>query len=1083
MPVIPHGMHRAKPRPHRTSAGINRAHLPTLDAFAQYPRRAATNAAHPEGALLSPNINPNTTNTIFFDNFESGAPGWTTIGDNNNTPYYPNGHDFWNLVDNPQTLSVPSSVNPALVSYPDTAGSLPSAYSGTHAWWYGDNPADDTPNPSGASVTYMGNQSDWPAQTPGDGGTSNGPNSASLISPTIDLTSAPNATLTFATWWEIESVSPANFDMMYVDVSTDGGANWTTLGVLNPAANPAGGADPYPYTDNGLDVPASWQTASVDLTPYVGSQVQLRFRFDSVDQYDNGFRGWLIDDVGVYSNTPGSPLVSTIAPNSGVAGDTVTISGSGFGAQQNGSTVTFNGVQAAIQSWSDSSIVATVPDGATSGPVVVTVNGVQTAALDFTIAASIALSAPTSSPQMVDVASGAGFAPNEPLSIYLNGVNGTLLASTSADGSGNLPATNLTLPDMPAGNYLVLAEGGTSHITAGVTLSIVPALTSSVGIVKPSQSITVSAVGFAAYDSIQVQLDSTNNTVLGYFSCDINGDCSGNIVMPATSVVAGMHLLIASGSSGQIAEAPVTFTPAISASPTKGGPGTTITLSGAAFAANETVQITFGSSNTPEGSATTDAFGNLNTSFVAPAPLTPGTYAVTVQRTNQHPATVSTNFHVIPPKLVSSPGFHSGQSIFVQLIGFQGGENVTISWNANGGQQLVTIGMDSTGAAYYTFTPPSAPLGSYTLTATGDSSGLQATSSVHVGPGILLTPNYANPGATITVSGGGFTANESVSVYFQNTSNGTVPAMTDSTGAFTVSLTVPIKYNPSARYTVYAVGTVDKASAPFSYITPYFYAYYYYVDYGEQDTLYGQGFASNETVNLYWDYQQPGETKIATATAGSDGTFTVTISVPSDPNLGYVTIAAIGATSKLKATSSVYVYAALTLTPSSGPAGSKVLVKGGGFDASETVTVTYQGTTVGTATTNSDGAFALHFVVPTGTGIGYTTVSASGGTSGIYASATFTVTPALKISPTTGTSGTVITVTGNHFTASNVVYLYWFDPSTGYYTYFGTVNTSPNGSFTVAITAPAGLTSGNTYDVQGYDGYTGIVAEAAFVAQ
>src|SRR5207253_3176079 len=157
---------------------------------------------HGKGALISANLNPNTTTTLFFDNMESGAPGWTTVGDNNTTPYYATGHNFWNLAQNPNLLAVPSAVNPTLASYPDSAGTLPAAYSGTHEWWYGDNPAVDTQNPSGASMTYMGNQSDWPTESSGDGGTSNGSNTAALISPSIDLTSASNATLTFATWWE-----------------------------------------------------------------------------------------------------------------------------------------------------------------------------------------------------------------------------------------------------------------------------------------------------------------------------------------------------------------------------------------------------------------------------------------------------------------------------------------------------------------------------------------------------------------------------------------------------------------------------------------------------------------------------------------------------------------------------------------------------------------------------------------------------------------------------------------------------------------------------------------------------------------
>ena len=160
-----------------------------------------------------------------------------------------------------------------------------------------------------------------------------------------------------------------------------------------------------------------------------------------------------------------------------------------------------------------------------------------------------------------------------------------------------------------------------------------------------------------------------------------------------------------------------------------------------------------------------------------------------------------------------------------------------------------------------------------------------------------------------------------------------------------------------------------------------------------------------------------------------------------------------------------------------------VQVSGGGFASAETVTVSYQGTSVGTATTNTSGAFTLNFTVPTTTSLGYTSVDASGNTSGVSASASFNVTPTVTITPTTGSSGTSITVMGNYFSASSTVDLYWYDPSTGSSSYFGTFNTTSTGTFTTTITAPAGLTSGNTYYVQAYDGSTGILAQAAFVAQ
>jgi hypothetical protein len=68
-------------------------------------------------------------------------------------------------------------------------------------------------------------------------------------------------------------------------------------------------------------------------------------------------------------STTGAPTISSFSPGSGRAGTIVTIFGSGF----TGTTaVAFNGTPAAYTVNSDSQITATVPAGATSGPISVT---------------------------------------------------------------------------------------------------------------------------------------------------------------------------------------------------------------------------------------------------------------------------------------------------------------------------------------------------------------------------------------------------------------------------------------------------------------------------------------------------------------------------------------------------------------------------------------------------------------------------------------------------------------------------------------------------------------------------------------
>ena len=67
-----------------------------------------------------------------------------------------------------------------------------------------------------------------------------------------------------------------------------------------------------------------------------------------------------------------APLVSTLGPASGTVGADVAISGRYFGAAQGTSTVSFNGVEASVDVWSDTRILCTVPMTAATGPVVVT---------------------------------------------------------------------------------------------------------------------------------------------------------------------------------------------------------------------------------------------------------------------------------------------------------------------------------------------------------------------------------------------------------------------------------------------------------------------------------------------------------------------------------------------------------------------------------------------------------------------------------------------------------------------------------------------------------------------------------------
>ncbi|MFH1453022.1 MAG: beta-propeller fold lactonase family protein [Armatimonadota bacterium] len=82
----------------------------------------------------------------------------------------------------------------------------------------------------------------------------------------------------------------------------------------------------------------------------------------------------------------GTPSVTDIDPLSGSSGETVTITGSGFGSSQGTSSVSFNGTDAtSVTSWSDTRIVCEIPPGASTGNVSVTVNSVSSSGYAFTV--------------------------------------------------------------------------------------------------------------------------------------------------------------------------------------------------------------------------------------------------------------------------------------------------------------------------------------------------------------------------------------------------------------------------------------------------------------------------------------------------------------------------------------------------------------------------------------------------------------------------------------------------------------------------------------------------------------------------
>lgn len=120
-------------------------------------------------------------------------------------------------------------------------------------------------------------------------------NSVARLQRVFDLTAVEQATLEFWTWFAIEE----DYDYAYVEVSTDGGRRWSILETPNGTGdNPTGNNIQWGYNGfSGGASPAVWLQERVDLTPFAGQEVMVRFEYVTDDATNR--EGFLLDDVSV----------------------------------------------------------------------------------------------------------------------------------------------------------------------------------------------------------------------------------------------------------------------------------------------------------------------------------------------------------------------------------------------------------------------------------------------------------------------------------------------------------------------------------------------------------------------------------------------------------------------------------------------------------------------------------------------------------------------------------------------------------------------------------------------------------------
>ncbi|MET8977926.1 immune inhibitor A domain-containing protein [Streptomyces sp. NPDC004539] len=122
---------------------------------------------------------------------------------------------------------------------------------------------------------------------------------SNTLTRSVDLTDASSATLELDGWYDIE----ADYDYLYTEVSTNGGADWTALdGTADGTAIPRDTAGKPALTGTST----GYQRLAYPLDAYAGRQIDVRFRYRTDEIVDQ--KGFAADRITVVAD--GTPLFS-----------------------------------------------------------------------------------------------------------------------------------------------------------------------------------------------------------------------------------------------------------------------------------------------------------------------------------------------------------------------------------------------------------------------------------------------------------------------------------------------------------------------------------------------------------------------------------------------------------------------------------------------------------------------------------------------------------------------------------------------------------------------------------------------------